>query len=171
LTSSGGSTESAEPPEGDNESRDRRTIRERTVRIAVSVRRFAPRPCSDLDDPLAQSFGHRLDAVRHLELLVDVLEVRADGGAGKIEDVRRFAVGEALADEAEDLDLPLGERPRGRFLPERRRSRRGRRGILGHVEVAQEAPGAARLDDASPGVDLAGGLDLLAGRGPPDRLP
>src|SRR4051812_18829489 len=103
---------------------------------------------SDLDDALAQPFGDRLDAVRHIELLVDVLEVGAHRRPREVEHVRGFVIGKPLRDEPEDLDFAFRQGARGRLFGELRSGRRRRLRILRDVEMPEEPSGQGRLDDA-----------------------
>src|SRR5438309_2379248 len=127
-----------------------------------------PLPDLHFDEADSQPFRDRLHAVRHLELVVDVLEVRPNGRSRDPEHRSGLAVGETLREEADNLDLACGQRPDRRLLAKARpgplRWRR-RRPIFRDAEVPEQPPREIRLDDASAGVHFADGVDhLLAGR-------
>src|SRR5690606_17014094 len=115
---------------------------------------------SDRDEPLADALGDRLHPVGDLELLVDVLEVGADGGLAQPEELGGLGVREPLGDELEDLGLPLREGTEDDLLL----LRQG--GLLGgrDPEVAQQPPREVRLDHRAARADLTDGLgDALGG--------
>lgn len=81
-----------------------------TPRRSVRCERFeldsAPRshrPELHLNQALPQPFGHRLDSVRHVELSINVLEVRSNRRLRQVEHARRFTVRHALGDQLQNL--------------------------------------------------------------------
>lgn len=69
---------------------------------------------------MAEVFGHRLRAGADMELLVNVADMRVDGGVGEPGFLGNFLVEIALGEQVEHLCLPgrkvFGPRRSGRFL-------------------------------------------------------